>query len=271
MCCELNYSFPRNGLSSLVGQNREIKNDILLVYADEKAGSDLARSIIYEIVDVETVLFLSGGRTPIRLYSQMAEDYRLKIGAAGMVDERYGKPMHRYSNELTFVRSGLTDFFKNKKITFYPILNDDQSLEITARNYDQKVNYLLDQFSKSVAVLGIGEDGHIAGIAPDRADFTNPLFSPGRSELLVSYFADPLPLAVDETSISPHGFGERITMTFKGLAKIDVLIVLTFGENKRAALSSLFTEGPISQVPARFLKSGPVANKTIIIADQNPE
>jgi 6-phosphogluconolactonase/glucosamine-6-phosphate isomerase/deaminase len=191
-----------------------------------------------------------------------------------MVDERYGKPLHENSNELMINRSGLWDYFTRSGIPFYAILSTEnnvsaeQSLEKTASSYENTVKYLLAQFRKSVAILGIGEDGHIAGIAPNRDDFTNPLFSPERRDRLVSYYVDEKTIQASD-SIPTQGFGKRITMTFKGLSLMDTLIILVFGEKKKTALSRLFEEGPLEEVPARFIKDPVVAKKTILITDQS--
>jgi 6-phosphogluconolactonase/glucosamine-6-phosphate isomerase/deaminase len=234
----------------------------------EKAGSDMAAEYLYEIADKQTVLFLSGGNTPANLYCRLAKEANLNIGAAAMVDERYGEAGHDKSNEAMIGRSGLTEYFQSNNIPFYAILEKEQDIARSASNYDRRVRSLLLQYAKAVAILGIGEDGHLAGIAPNRPDFTDPLFSAERADLLVDYFVDPKEMSAEGVSKAPFGFGERITMTMRGLSKMDRLIVLAFGEKKKAALSSLFENGPIEQVPARFIKNGFVAGKTILITDQ---
>jgi 6-phosphogluconolactonase/glucosamine-6-phosphate isomerase/deaminase len=234
----------------------------------EKAGSDLAAEQLYEIADKRTVLFLSGGDTPTNLYRRLAKESDLNVGAAAMVDERYGKVRHEQSNEATRSKSGLTKYFEAHAIPFYAILEEEQDIARTASNYEQKVKALFVQYAKSVAILGIGEDGHIAGIAPNRPDFSNPLFSAERANLLVDYFVDAKAMSTEGVSSAPFGFGERITMTIRGLSKLDLLIVMAFGEKKKAVLSRLFEEGPIEQVPARFIKNRTVAGKTILITDQ---
>jgi 6-phosphogluconolactonase/glucosamine-6-phosphate isomerase/deaminase len=245
-----------------------MKNGISLINTSEKQGTDIAAKLLYNLTDKKTVLFMSGGKTPARLYSRLAEEHKLKVGAAAMVDERYGKPLHDRSNELMIEKSGLIDYFRAERVPFYRILDDRQSIGNTARQYRDMVKNLFSDFPKSVAILGIGEDGHTAGIAPDRADFKNPLFLKEQSSLLVSHFIDPKPMSADGSSMPPYGFGERITMTIKGLLKIDVLIILVFGQNKQAALSKLFEEGPVEEIPARFIKSQGVAHKALIITDR---
>jgi len=260
---------PFDLLPALAQLKSEMKNGISVIIADgEKQGSGLAKKILYEITDSKTVLFLSGGKTPAKLYYELGEEQNLKIGAAAMVDERWGKPLHSNSNELMIQKSGLPDYFKRETIPFYRILNGEQDIAKNARHYGETVIYLFSHFPKSVAVLGIGEDGHIAGIAPNRSDFTNPLFSKEQRDLLVSYFIDPKPMSGADTSAPPDGFGPRVTITITGLSKMDALIILAFGEKKKAALSNIFKKGAIEQIPARFVNNKAVANKTVLITDQ---
>jgi 6-phosphogluconolactonase/glucosamine-6-phosphate isomerase/deaminase len=254
--------------------NKQTRQGLLIVrVADHKEGSDLAKNLLYEITDNDTLLFLSGGKTPEYLYSELAREQASKIGAASMVDERFGRPLHENSNELMIKKSGLWDYFTKAGIPFYPILSSEksnsagQSLEKTASNYENTLKDLFTRFIKSVAILGIGEDGHIAGIAPNRAGFNNPLFSPEQEDMLVSYFEDGKPQHSSD-GIPIHGFGKRITMTFKGLSQMDALIILVFGERKKAVLLRLFEEGPLEDVPARFIKGPVESRKTILITDQ---
>jgi len=188
----------------------------------------------------------------------------------GLVDERFGEKLHDNSNEKMIKETGLLRYFHLRDTPFYPILKG-LSREETAQEYDQTVRKLNSIFPKSVALLGIGADGHTAGIAGDRGTvrkwgnkgdkgdiFKNPIFEKERQHLFVSDFNDE------------HGyFKERITMTFLGLSMIDLLIILAFGENKKEALDAMFEDGPESEIPARFFKRPDIAKKTLFITDQS--
>jgi 6-phosphogluconolactonase len=251
-------------LAAIADQEIKKRNGITIIHRDEKRGSQLAASILYEITDRDTVLFLSGGRTPASLYAQLAEEQRLTAGGVAMVDERFGRPLHEGSNELMLVKSGLTAYLEKVNIPFYQIISGRGEIAGDTMRYERIVQGLLDRYSRSAAILGIGEDGHTAGIAPNRVDFTNPLFASDENKRLVSFFKD------EGTLTSPgNRFGERITMTIKGISQLDFLIVLVFGENKQAALERIFMDGSIEEVSARFLKRRDVAGKTIFITDRD--
>lgn len=220
----------------------------------QEDGIKLAKEVLYHLVDKETILFLSGGSTPKPLYQQIAKEGRLTPGAVALVDERYGEKMHDNSNEKMIEETKLFNLMKDKKTRVYKIL-EERSQEEASQDYDETLRYLLMHFKKSGAVLGIGKDGHTAGIAPDRVDFENPIFE--ESSLFVNYFND-----------EKGSFGQRITMTFPALTMLDFMIVLAFGEEKKKALSKMFEEGSVREIPARFYLRKDIAKKTLLITDQ---
>lgn len=224
-------------------------------------GFKTAREVLYEIVDKTTVLYLSGGQTPKGLYENLANDKKLNPGAVALVDERYGTKLHNTSNERMLIASGLLPYLKDKGTPFYPVLqNNHPNLKETADNYDMTIRYLFAGFPKSVATLGIGLDGHTAGIAGERPTgnvFHNQMFDDDKKNLLVSSFSD-----------LQGNFKERVSMTFLGLSMIEIFIVLVFGEDKKEALAKVFSEGSEEDVPGRFLKRPEIARRTLLITDQ---
>lgn len=226
-------------------------------------GLRLARDVLYNIVDRKTVLYLSGGSLR-SLYENFAKDKQISPGALALVDERYGQRWHNISNEKLIQDSGLLEYTNSLEVPFYPILQDpQQDLDQTAKNYDMTISYLFAGFPKSIGLLGVGKDGHTAGIAPHRqsfagqAEFNNPLFDVEQKLRLASSFSD-----------LSGPFKERVTMTFTGLALINIYIVLVFGEDKEEALKKMFEDGSEEEVPARFFRRPEVARRTLLITDQ---
>lgn len=226
-------------------------------------GFKLARDLLYTVIDKKTVLYLSGGQTPKGLYTNLANDKKLVPGAVALIDERYGSKFHNNSNEKMIRDTGLLPYLETQGTPFYPILQEGHpGLQETADNYDMTVRYLVAGFPKSFGILGIGTDGHTAGIAGNRPaslgyeGFTNPLFENSKTTF-VSSFAD-----------LQGPFKERVTMTFTGLAMLDFFLVLVFGEDKQEALQLMFAEGSEEEVPARFYKRPEIAKRTLLITDQ---
>lgn len=228
----------------------------LVTVANPSEGVSLAKKILYEIVDKKTALYLSGGSTPKVLYQQLAKEEKLVPGAVGMVDERYGRKFHDTSNEKMMTETDVIRYFKVRDVPFYPIIMGNQDRETAAMRYDEQVRSLNAVFPQSVAILGLGVDGHTSTIAPNRQDFHNPFFDPEQKHLFVSSFDD-----------SNSSYGERVGMTFLGLSMIDVLIVLVFGKDKLHALQAVFSDGSEESVPGRFLKRPDIAKKTLFITD----
>ncbi|HEX8966154.1 MAG TPA: 6-phosphogluconolactonase [Patescibacteria group bacterium] len=229
---------------------------IVLVNSLE-AGIEKAKEILYEKVNTKTALFLSGGKTPKPLYERMANEKIIKPAAAAIVDERFGNPMHQNSNELMISHTGLFDYFSKNKIPFFSPLQKNISCEDAAKKYDEKVREIFFHFPHSIGITGIGTDGHTAGIAPNREDFKNPIFSESQKNLFVSCFND-----------ANGYFKERITLTFAGLSLLDFIIVLVFGEEKQEALQKVFTKGSLEELPARIYNTRQFSDKTLFITDQ---
>jgi len=220
-------------------------------------GLRLAKEILYKIVDRQTVLYLSGGRTPMDLYRILAEEGEIRPGAAGLIDERFGKKLHESSNELMIKQTGLTRYFSLCDTAFHPIIKDDLSLFETAETYDREIRSLLATYQKSVGILGIGLDGHTAGL-PANPDVWKEyqLAEKSKIQMAVSY--------------DDHGgfYKKRVTMSTLGLSMLDTNIVLVFGKDKKSALKSVFSDGTEESVTGRFFKRPDISVKTFLITDQ---
>lgn len=207
---------------------------------------DKAKSLLYKYCNSQTALFLSGGSTPKALYQILAKERKLKVGAVSLVDERFGLQMHQNSNEKMIEDTGLFEYFKYLNIPIETILNG-KDIEDMAIDYGKTVLKLLEDYKQKIAILGIGEDGHTAGIP---AGFNN---------------SKDFVVKIDNF---PGEFKQRITLTFKALEKMDKLIVLVFGKSKKQALEQMFINAAIEEIPARFYLKKEVSKKTILFTDQ---
>jgi 6-phosphogluconolactonase/glucosamine-6-phosphate isomerase/deaminase len=224
-------------------------------------GIEVCKKFLYEEVSKSSVLFLSGGSTPKVLYQQLAEEQKLSPGAVALVDERYfsnlklkTENVRLGTNEFMIRQTGLVQFLEQAKIRFYPILND-KNIEESTGDYDETVRYLFNYFSKSIGILGVGVDGHTAGLP---AGNRNVKLKTEKETELVTSFND-----------FPAEQKERITLTFLGLSKLDEIIVLVFGKDKKKALKLMFKEDPVAEIPSRFLNTKEITEKVTLITDQN--
>ena len=233
-----------------------LNEEILIVTATKDAGIELCKDLLSLVVEPRTLLLLSGGRTPLELYAKIARDEIIIPGAVGQIDERYGQPFHAISNQKLIEEVGLLRYFQMRDIPFYPMLTS-QSREKSAELYDTLVRELMTVYTRTVGIVGIGLDGHTAGL-PANAEVWKEynLEKRSRTEYVIDY--------------DDHGgfYKERVSMSFSGLSLIDLLIVLVFGDDKKKALDLVFSEGKESEIPGRFYKRPEIAKKTIIITDQ---
>lgn len=190
---------------------------------DRTEGAKVTFGLLKTIVNAETVMFISGGSSPKDLYKLIAQDktQSVKPLAFCTVDERWGPPGHKNSNELMIGESGLYDYAENAGIEVHKILAGILNRSETANRYNVVLEGLFARASKSVAIMGIGEDGHTAGIAPG-----------------VKIKPDKL---VDDYNFRATGwqFPERITLTPKAIDRVDELIIIAYGGEKLSILRKL--------------------------------
>jgi 6-phosphogluconolactonase len=221
---------------------------------NSEEGIGVCKKLLYTTVSKNSVLFLSGGSTPKIFYQKLAKEEKLRAGAVALVDERFGEKLHENSNEKMIQDTGLIQYLGQAKTRFYPIL-ENKNMEDSTKDYDETVRYLFNYFPKSVGILGVGTDGHTAGI-PAIEKFSQKILDDKSS--LASFYDD-------EESF----YKQRITLTFLGLSKLDQIIVLVFGKEKRKALSLMFKLGSITQIPCRFLAQPEMSDKVTLITDQS--
>lgn len=254
-------------MEKFIGEGGGVRPQIEIV-KDQTHGIELAKRILYTECNPETALFLSGGETPKPLYEILAQEGRLNVAAAAMVDERL-TPDFYDRNETMIRESGLVSYLGGKGKTFYPIYPDftlgkrttllqinlkRPSLVQMREEYDSVLKKLLSKY-KGIAVLGLGSDGHTASLPAggqgvlEEAKLNSPRYVEG----------------YDDFPVKPR---ERITLTPKALSEMRLLVLIAFGEKKRKALEAMLKSGPISRVPARFLATESIARNTIVITDQ---
>lgn len=212
---------------------------------DPKQGLIVAKNILYKKSGNQTLLLLSGGSTPKELYEVLAQEKKIKAKIVGMVDERKDR-----SNFEMIKSTGLLDYFQSLGINFYPITS--------VTSYKKEIIKLFNSSKNKIAIMGIGEDGHTAGLPSGISNFHSPAGEPISSDGN---------LVIDINNF-PGEFKERMTLTFKALAEMDLLIILAFGPAKKNALRLMFEDGLLEEIPARFYLRSDIVGKTILITDQ---
>ncbi|HTB48773.1 MAG TPA: 6-phosphogluconolactonase [Verrucomicrobiae bacterium] len=200
--------------------------------------ADLTRRLAGELDSGQQVLWLVSGGSNISASVQIMGNVSAQLSqhlSIMLADERYGPVGHTDSNWAQLLQAG----FNAKQAKLLPILEADKTFEQTIEHYNELATSAFDAADVVIAQLGIGEDGHIAGILPD---------SPATQQetaLVSGYESSPL---------------KRLTLTFPALRRITAAYAFAFGANKQAALVTLQERTlELSQQPSQILKQLPEA------------
>src|SRR3989344_612249 len=134
--------------------------------------------LLEEKLDVETrrgrkcLLLLSGG-SAVKIYLGLAEyiknsHFTSDNLAVGQADERFrpqgtSDDKNNLINAENIEKTGLIKILNRKKIPFYKI-SQSGTLDNAAESYEKLLVKLFQNYSFRTAVLGIGTDGHTAGL-----------------------------------------------------------------------------------------------------------
>lgn len=194
--------------------------------------ASLTERLVRELADGKRVLWLLSGGSNIPSSVQIMDNISSALSknlSVSLVDERYGEPGHDESNWAQLMQAG----FNSKQATLLPVLQPGISFERTVQNYTKLIEQAFRANDVVIAQLGIGPDGHVAGILPG---------SPAANEqtaLVAGYDAPPL---------------KRLTLTFPALKQINAAYVFAFGKPKQQALLSLRNKSEqLAGQPAQIL------------------
>ena len=191
-----------------------------------------------EINDSENYsLGLSGGSTPKFFYEIFAEKYKNYSNIyLWTVDERHVDINDDKSNQRM-----INSIFSNSNLNIIEYSYEEDPGH-SAKNYTTKVFSKFDKFN--AAILGVGEDGHIASLFPDTTALN----------------ADEKGFVHNEVNILTRW---RVTSTFKLLKDIEQVYLLVTGDNKREVIKKI---GKENDLPVNKLIR--LRKKTVLLTDQ---
>ena len=214
------------------------------VFADAALAAEAAARLVAEVCERcieergEFRLAVPGGRSGSAVLDRLArEPERSQVDWTRVtllfVDERAVPPTHADSN-YRLARVGLLDPLGDPLPRVRRMRGEAPDLDAAAREYDAELVTPAD-----LALLGLGEDGHIASLFPG-----SPLLAERTRRV-----------AVVESSPKPPA--RRLTMTPRALAEArEGAVVLATGAAKTQAVRAALAEpeGPASECPARLLR-----------------
>lgn len=206
----------------------------------EQAVQAVYSSISSKLSDGKTVLWLVSGGSAVTSQVQIMQQLQAAVPQALAnltvlpVDERYGVKSHENSNTFQMQTAG----FSPGAAHWPDILDGNLPLSETVSHYNTVASDALAAAEYVLATLGMGADGHTAGVLPGSPAITDT------TSTVVGY------------SWSDY---ERMTLGVPALLQIDTAYVLAYGESKKSALERLYeNDEPVELLPAKILYDLPV-------------
>lgn len=175
-----------------------------------KAGRKLTQVLSRSSTEGKKTLLLLSGGTSVNVYTYLSSVSKLLVIA--QVDERFRPENKEDINARAIEKAGL-------RVPYYKVRQDGSLIEAT-HSYDIEISTLMEQADYKVAVLGIGEDCHTAGLIPGYENDWN-----------INQY-------VSGYNLKQGKFRQRITVTPKLLEKLDYALVVAVGEKKKEAIKN---------------------------------
>jgi len=165
-------------------------------------------------------LIVTGGRTPGPVYDRLAaSDLDWSRVSFTLSDERFVDTSSKDSNEGLIRARLLTGHAA--AATFVPLKGHGPTPDADARAANAAVEALIPF---DAALVGMGDDGHVASIFPTTPGFA-ALLSPDTPRAVVG---------IDVAGLQP--FVPRISLTGRAILGSKLIVVLVSGDGKRALL-----------------------------------
>lgn len=184
------------------------------------------------ISEPQTTLLISGG-SAIEMY-KILFGLHLKDALAeasiGLIDERAGEVGHANSNDQLLLESGVTELMVNAGAHLVPMLHLQRDGHVNADLIDTEYRALF--LRPVIGLLGMGPDGHTAGILPTATVRKYHQLYDGE-KYAVFYEVSKADSENEHT--------RRYTVTPYALHQISAVLLYAMGTGKREALQSLLS------------------------------
>ena len=207
-------------------------------------NADAVAKYLAELIDAklaagQKVLWLVPGGSAIKIAAKTSKRLRQPLNnlTVTLTDERYGRVGHKDSNWPQLQAAG----FHLQGATLQPVLLG-KNLTLTTKDYSQMLQTDIKNTDYSLALAGMGPDGHIFGIKPGSPAIDT-------NQTVVGYDWEDY---------------VRITPTPKFIKQLDEVVVYAVGQEKWPQFESLKKNLDPSEQPAQLLKQ---LKKAIIFSD----
>lgn len=181
-------------------------------------------------------LLVSGGTTPAPVYETLAKlPLEWAKISVGLVDERWN-PSDPHASNAWLLQNHFLRFAPH--VSFTSLVTEGYSLEECVNQANHRAKTAPPA---SVAVLGMGNDGHTASLFPEASDLASAVHS---AHPYAALRADGCPVAAPWTT--------RITLTPMGLANSRRRILLLRGHTKRDVLDAALASKDALRYPILY-------------------
>ncbi len=185
------------------------------------------------------VLVVSGGSTPVPLFEELSgQDLDWKKVYVTLADERWVPPSDPDSNEALVRRHLLKGKAAGAK--FIGLYNGASSALEGEKACQERLGEIISRID--VLVLGMGNDGHTAS-----------LFAGAERLKEAVDMGQKRPCIAIRPGDAPH---ERMTLTLNTLLKARHIFLVITGEEKRRVIEKALSQGPMEEMPIRFVLAG---------------
>lgn len=223
-----------------------------------KAAERLNAVLSTLFTDNHHVLLLLAGGSALDLVPHIDISLCTPLLTIGPLDERFSTN----PEENNWMQIMATDFYKNAVKKGCAWIDTRIKRDETPEQLAQRLHTVLYKWMENnpegtiVATMGIGTDGHTAGIMPFPED-------PHTFQQLFN--SEKLAVSYDASGKNPHTL--RITTTQTFLEQINVAVVYAVGQEKKEILHIIRTEeGTIPEIPGRVLQE--MAGEVYLFTDQ---
>jgi 6-phosphogluconolactonase/glucosamine-6-phosphate isomerase/deaminase len=231
-------------------------NAVAAAYA---AGVKLNEVLNGTAVAASHVLLLLSGGSSLDILSSIDGDNLGSNVTVTVLDERYSSNPEE-NNFSQIATTGFYDLAKSKGVNFIETTVKGLSQEQLAEEFNKQITEWLknNPGGKIIATIGIGPDGHTAGMMPhpENPEKFGALFDDGDENKLVTPY--------DATG--RNKYPARITTNMNFMRKIDTAIVYAVGEEKKNAITRVqASKGTLPETPARILRE--IKGKVYLFTD----
>jgi 6-phosphogluconolactonase/glucosamine-6-phosphate isomerase/deaminase len=193
------------------------------------------------------VLFLVSGGSGFEVLNTMSPELFDTWVTVSVIDDRFSLD----PSVNNYLQLQKTDFYKKvsaKNVVFLETIpKDGEMIEEMAKRFETDIKDwgATHPDGIKIAILGVGKDGHTAGI----------IGNPDDKRSFEFMFEDDSVWVVGYDAGNRNQYPLRVTTTIPFLRKLDTVIVYVVGGSKRNAVSAITSpEGSLHKTPGRIIR-----------------